>query len=61
MEGKLEGRIKVTGRRGGRCKQARNDFRRKKKGYWNLKKEVLDRTLWRNRFWRGVRSCLRCR
>jgi len=45
MEGKLEGRIKVTGRRGGRCKQARNDFRRKKKGYWNLKKEVLDRTL----------------
>jgi hypothetical protein len=38
MEGKIKGRIKVTGRQGRRCKQVRDDFRRKNgTGTWNRK------------------------
>jgi hypothetical protein len=43
-EGKLEGRIEMTGRRGRRRKQLPDDLREKKR-YWKLKEEALDRTL----------------
>jgi hypothetical protein len=48
IEGKLEGRIEMTGRRGRRRKQLLNDLKEKKR-YWKLKEEALDRTLWRTR------------
>jgi len=38
----------MTGRRRRRRKQLLNDLKRTR-GYWNLKEEALDRTLWRMR------------
>jgi hypothetical protein len=38
-------RIEVTGRRGRRRKQLQDDLK-EKRGYWKLKQEALDRTLW---------------
>jgi hypothetical protein len=52
IEGKLEGRIEMTGRRGRRRKQLLDDVKENRK-YWKLKEEALDRTLWRSRFGRG--------
>jgi hypothetical protein len=46
IEGKLEGRIEMTGRRGRRRKQLLDDLKENKR-YWKLKEEALDRTLWR--------------
>jgi hypothetical protein len=46
IEGKLEGRMEQRGRRGRRCKQLLNDLK-ETRGYWKLKQEALDRTLWR--------------
>jgi hypothetical protein len=40
IEGKIEGRIEVTGRRERRCKQLLDDLR-EKRGYWKLKLEEL--------------------
>jgi hypothetical protein len=51
MEGKIEGRIDVTGRRGRRRKQLL-DFFKETGVYWELKEEALDRTLWRAVFGR---------
>jgi len=48
IEGKLEGRIEVTGRRRRRGKKLLDDLK-EKRGYWKLIKEALDRTLWRTR------------
>jgi hypothetical protein len=45
IEGKLEGRIEMTGRRG-TCKQLLDDLK-KKRGYRTLNEEALDLTLWR--------------
>jgi hypothetical protein len=42
-EGKIEGRIKVTGRRGKRRKQLLDDLK-EKRGHWKLKEEALYRT-----------------
>jgi hypothetical protein len=52
IEGKLEGRMEMTGRRGRRRKQLLDDLKEKRR-YWKLKEEALDRTLWRTRFGRG--------
>ena len=52
IEGKLEGEIKVTGRKGSRRKQLLNDLK-ERKGYWKLKKEALDCPLWRTSFRRA--------
>jgi len=52
IEGKIEGRIEVTARRGRRRKQLLDDLK-EKRGYWKLKDEALDRTLWRTGFVRG--------
>jgi hypothetical protein len=52
IEGKLEGRIEMTGRRGRRGKQPLDDHKEKRR-YWKLKEEALDHTLWRTSFGRG--------
>jgi hypothetical protein len=49
IEGKLEGRIEITGRRGRWRKQLLDDLKEKRR-YWKLKEEALDRTLWRTSF-----------
>jgi hypothetical protein len=58
IEGKLEGRIEMTGRRGRRCKQLLGDLE-EKRGYWKLKEEALDRTVWRTRFGTGYGPVVR--
>jgi len=55
--GKMEGRIEVTGRRERRRKLLKD--LEEKKGYWKLKKEVLDRTVWRTIFGRGCEPVVR--
>jgi hypothetical protein len=52
VEGKTDGRIEVTGRRGRRYKQLLDSLNDKRR-YWKLKEEALDRNLWRTRFGRG--------
>jgi hypothetical protein len=58
IEGTLEGRIEMTGRRGRRRKQLLDDLKEKRRR-WKLKEEALDRTLWRTRFVRGYRPVVR--
>jgi hypothetical protein len=58
IEGKLEGRIDMTGRRGRRRKQLLDDLKEKRR-CWKLKEEALDRTLWRSRFGRGYGPVVR--
>jgi hypothetical protein len=58
IEGKLEGRIEMTDRRGRRRKQLLDDLKEKSR-YWKLKKEALDFTLWRTRFGRGYGPVVR--
>jgi hypothetical protein len=57
-EGKIEGMIEVTGRRGRRRKQLLDGFK-EKRSYWKFKEEALDRTLWRTRFGRGYGPVVR--
>jgi hypothetical protein len=52
IEGKIEGRIEMTGRRGRRRKQLLDDLKEKRR-YWKLKEEALDCTVWGTRFGRG--------
>ena len=52
IEGKVTGQIKVTKRRGRRHKKVLDDLKDRWR-YCQLKEEVLDRTMWRNRFGRG--------
>jgi hypothetical protein len=54
IEGKLEGRIEMTERRGRKRKQLLE-----KRRYWKLKEEALDRTLWRTRAGRGYEPVVR--
>jgi hypothetical protein len=49
-EGKIGGRIEVTGRRGRRRTELL-DCLKEMKGYWKLKEEAVDRTVWRKRLW----------
>jgi hypothetical protein len=58
IEGKLEGRIEMTERQERRRKQLLDDLK-EKRGYWKLKEEALDRTLWRTRFGRGYGPVVR--
>jgi hypothetical protein len=46
IEGKIQGRIEVTGRQGRRRKKLLDDFK-ERRGYSHLKEEALDRTMWR--------------
>jgi hypothetical protein len=58
IEGKIEGRIEVTGGRGRRRKKLQDDSK-EERGCWKLKKEALDRTLWRTRFERDYGAVVR--
>jgi hypothetical protein len=58
MEGKIKGGIEVTGRRGRRRRKLLDDLK-ERRGYSHLKEEVLDRTVWRDRFGRGFGSVVR--
>jgi len=49
IEGEKEGRIEVKERRGRRRNQLLDDLN-KKIGYWKLKEEALDSTVWITRF-----------
>ena len=48
-EGKIEGRIKMMGSRRTRRKQVPDNLK-ETRGYWKLKEEALDRTMWETRF-----------
>ena len=48
MEGNVEGRVEVSGRRGRRRRKLLDD-RKKTRGYWKLEQGALYRTLWRRR------------
>jgi len=51
-DGKEEGRVDVTGRRGRRHKQLLDGLE-ERRGCGKLKDDALDRTVWRTRFGRG--------
>jgi hypothetical protein len=54
IEGTLEGRIEMMGRRGRRPEQPLDDLKENKR-YWKLKEEAL----WRTRFGRGYGPVVR--
>jgi hypothetical protein len=53
FEGKIEGVIKVTGR-SERKRKKLLDYCKETRGYWKLKENALDRTLWKARFGRNL-------
>jgi hypothetical protein len=59
IEGKIEGRREVTGRRGRRSKQLLDGLKQKRKGYCKLKEEALDCTVWRTGLGRGYGPVVR--
>jgi hypothetical protein len=58
IEGKIEGRIEMTRRRGRRRKQLLDDLK-ETRGCWKLKEYALARTLWRTRFGRSCGPVVR--
>jgi hypothetical protein len=52
IEGKMEGRVQLTERRGTRRRQLLDD-REETRGYWKLKEEALNCTVCRPCFGRG--------
>jgi hypothetical protein len=58
IEGKMEGRREVMGRRGRRHKQILDDLK-ETRGYWKLNEEALDRTLWRTLYESGYGPVVR--
>jgi hypothetical protein len=58
IEGKIKGGIEVTEKRGRRRRKLLDDLK-KRKGYSNLKKEALNRTMWRAGFERGFGPVVR--
>jgi hypothetical protein len=58
IEGKIEGSIEVTERRGGRRNQLLDDLK-EMSGYWKLKDEALDGPLWKGRFGRDYAPVIR--
>jgi len=51
IEGKIKGGIEVTGRRGRKRRKLLDDLK-ERRGYYHLKEEALDRTMWRAGFGR---------
>ena len=58
IEGKIKGEMEVTRRRGRRRWKLLDDLK-DRRGYSHLKKEALDRTIWRNRFGGGFEPVVR--
>jgi hypothetical protein len=58
IEGKIQGGIEVTGRRGRRRTKLLDDIK-ERRGYSHLKEKALDRTMWRARFGRGFGPVVR--
>jgi hypothetical protein len=58
IEGKINGGIEVTGRRGRRLRKLVDELK-ERSGYSHLKEEALDRTTWRARFGRGFGHVVR--
>jgi len=58
IEGKIQGRVDVTGRRGRIRKRIPDDLKETKR-YCRLKEEALDRSLWRTGFGRGCGPVVR--
>ena len=56
IEGKREGKIKVTERRGRRRTKLLDELQ-EKRGYLKLKEEALVHILWRSRFGSGLWTC----
>jgi len=52
LEHVIVGNIEGTGRRGRRLKQLLDDLK-ETRGYWKLKEEAIDLTVWRTCFGRG--------
>jgi hypothetical protein len=57
-EVKIKGGREVTGKQGRRRRMLLDDLQ-ERKGYTHLKKEVLNRTMWRARFGRGFGPVVR--
>jgi hypothetical protein len=57
IEEKIQRGIEVTGRRG-RHRKLLDDLK-ERRGYFHLKEEALDRTMWRARFGRGFGPVVR--
>jgi hypothetical protein len=57
-EEKLGKMVQVTGRTGRRRKKLLDDLK-EKTGYWKLKEEAVDHTVWRTRFARGYGPAVR--
>ena len=58
IEGKINGEIEVTGRRGRRRRKLLGDLK-ERRGCSHLKEEALDRTVWRARFGTGFGPVVR--
>jgi hypothetical protein len=58
IEGKIKGGIEVTRRRGGRRRKLLDDLK-ERGGFSHLKKDALNRTMWRARFGRGFGPVVR--
>jgi len=58
IEGKIKGRIEVTGRRRRRRRKLLDDLK-ERRGYCHLQEEALDRTMWRAGFGRGFGPVVR--
>ena len=58
VEGKIKGRIEVTGRQGRRRRKLLDDLK-ERRGYSHLKENALDRTMWRAGFGRGFGPVVR--
>ena len=58
IEGKINGEMEVTRRRGRRLRKLLNDVK-DRRGYSHLKEEALNRTMWRNRFGGGFQPIVR--
>ena len=58
IEGKVDGRIEATGTRGRKHMVLLDDLK-EKGGYWKLKEDALDRSLWRSPFGRGCGRVVR--
>ena len=58
IEGKIQGGIEVTGRRGRRRRKLLDDLKARR-GYSHMKEEALDLTIWRARFGRGFGPVVR--